>query len=395
MSDTPTKLFGRNTAEQNRKVLESRLWKSTDEKEMVEDMKKKFGVDIRDSKAFPIMESSFSWKKVRQQLREADSAGSFSQVLRAGVQAIVNSMYQTVPTTFEEWTHTMPSSKDTELYAPLHGIKFPREVGRQEKYPEVRAAGLDIKLTNRKYGTMYPIERELLEDDQTGQFSKQAGILGEYAKQVLEVLCYAKLASVASMKYDDLSVPVSETKPSDEATYPWSTALVGGGKTRPAAYGALSQANIQSGFIALMNQLNLLGLKMSVQPDRLLISPRYNFDLAVLLHSSYYPSGAAAAGNVGGAFAINPIQGIADKTVSRFMFDNTGSVNADSKAWYLVDSKKPWFVCQVREAAVVEQENPASGLSFDSDVIRFKVRIRANADHIDPRFAWQGSDGSV
>ena len=389
------KLAGKNTAEQNRKVLEGRTWKSEAEKEMKEDMQRKFGVDVTDPKAFPIMEAGFSFKKMRQQLREADAASSFPQVLRAGVQAIVNSMYQSVPTTFEDWAHVIPSTKDTELYAPLHGLAFPQEVGRQEKYPETRAAGLDIKLSNRKYGTMYPIERELLDDDQTGQFQKQAGLLGEYAKQVLEVLAYAKLASVSGMKYGNLSIPTTETQPSTESTYPWSTALVGGGANRPSSFGALSQANIQAGFIAMMNQLNLLGLKMSVNPDRLLISPHYNFDLSVLLHSAYYPSGAAAAGNVGGAFAINPIQGIADKTVSRFMFDHNGSVSADSKAWYLMDSKKPWFIVQVREAAVVEQENPTAGLSFDSDVIRFKVRTRANADHIDPRFAWQGSNGSV
>jgi hypothetical protein len=134
---------------------------------------------------------------------------------------------------------------------------------------------------------------------------------------------------------------------------------------------------------------------MNVQPDKLLISPHYTFDLSVLLNSGYYPSGAATAGNTGGAFAINPIEGIADKVVSRFMFDQNGSVSADSKAWYLVDSKVPWFVVQVREAAVVEVEQPQSGQSFDRDVVRFKLRTRANADFIDPRYAWQGSDGSV
>lgn len=81
--------------------------------------------------------------------------------------------------------------------------------------------------------------------------------------------------------------------------------------------------------------------------------------------------------------------------MSRFVFDNSGSVNNDSKAWYLLDSKVPAFIVQVREAAVVELENPASGMSFDRDVVRFKVRTRANADFIDPRFFWQGSDGSV
>jgi hypothetical protein len=40
-------------------------------------------------------------------------------------------------------------------------------------------------------------------------------------------------------------------------------------------------------------------------------------------------------------------------------------------------------------------ENPQSGRSFDSDTIRFKATTRFNADFIDPRFFWAGSNGSV
>ncbi len=77
------------------------------------------------------------------------------------------------------------------------------------------------------------------------------------------------------------------------------------------------------------------------------------------------------------------------------MFNQLGSVNSDSKAWYITDSTKPWFVLQMREAASVSQENPLAGESFDRDILRWKMRVRLNADFIDPRFAWQGSDGTT
>ena len=388
------KLTFRNTSEENRSILNEKLWASEDEQALVESMKRNFGVDPRDAKDFPVASRNFSWKKMHQKLTEADSLSLYPQVLRAGVQNIVNSMYETVPTTFEEWAHTVNSTKQEELYAPLQGINFPGQVGEGEIYPEVNSAGLDIKLRNNKYGTLFAVSRELLDDDQTGQFQKMSGLLGQYAKQVLEVLAYGKLASVSNMSYGNIKIPVSETKPSTESSYPWSTALVGGGATKGASYGALNQANIQSAFIALMNQKNLLGLKMQVQPDTIICSPHYNFDLKTLLHSAYYPTGATA-GATGGAFSINPIEGIAKPVVSRFVFDQNGSVNADSKAWFVADSKVPAFVVQIREAAVVELENPASGMSFDRDTVRFKVRIRANADFIDPRFFFIGSDGSV
>jgi len=388
------KIGFKNTVEENRAIMSEKLWASEDEQALIESMKRTFGVDPRDSKAFPVLERSFSWKKTKQKLAEADQMGAFPAVLRAGVQTIVNSAYETVATTFEQWTHTVNSNRQEELYAPLQGVGFLSQIGENEIYPEVGAAGLDIKLRNRKYGTLFSVSKELLEDDQTGQFQKQSALLGQYAKQVLEVLCYGKLASVSNMKYVNMSVPKSETQPDDEASYPWSTSMVGGGSNRPASYGALNQANIQSAFIALMNQKNKLGLKMSVQPDAIIASPYAKYDLSVLLHSAYYPTGATA-GATGGAFSINPIEGIANPIISRFVFDNTGSVNNNSKAWYLLDSKAPAFVAQIREAAVVELENPASGMSFDRDVIRFKVRIRGNADFIDPRFFYIGNDGSV
>jgi len=385
-----------NLRETNTKKLEKHLLECPEIREFREGMKAKHGFDpMTDTEKFPVMKEGFSWKKLESKLREADAAGSFQQFLRAGVQAITNGMYMATPTTFEDWVTVVPSSKDTELYAPMHGIAFPSEVGPSQVYPEVGAAALDMQLKNRKFGSIYAIERELLNDDQVGVFQQQAGMLGQYMKILQEVWVYGKLASESAMSYQALSIPVSETKPSYETNYPWSTALRGGGANRPAAYAALGQAAIQNAFIALANQKNLQGIKMSVAPSRILASFKYRFDLAVLLNSGYYPSGAAAAGATGGAFAINPIQGIADVSYSRYMFSNAGTPSADSKAWYLIDDSKPWFVMQVREGVTVETEAPNAGESFNRDHVRFKARSRFNADHIDPRFAWKGSDGSI
>jgi len=384
----------------NEKVIRECLYEAGEAKNLSETMKRRFKLDIFDHKAFPVREGKFSWKKLREkldaELSEADSASSFVQFLRAGIQNITAGAYESVKTTYEDWVTVVQSSRDTELYAPMHGVAFPRKVGSQMHYPQVGAAALDIKLKNYKYGSMFEVEHELLEDDQTGSFGRLAGQLGEYLKLLCEVLVYGKLAgNLAGLKYLDYESDLSETKPSDEATYPWSTALRGGGRNRPAAFGALLQANIQEAIIALMEQKNLLGIKMQVNPDRFLIGPKLSFDLAVLLNSAYYPSGAAAAGAVGGAFAINPLKGIADVTVSRYMPTSVGPSYDASKAWYLIDSRKPWFVLQMREAISIVQENPQAGESFERDVIRFKARARKNADHLDPRFAWQGNDGSV
>ena len=384
--------------ESNQATIKKILTDSEDMKKFRESFQGSHGIDPLDAEKFPVNKPGFSWKKLKERLvnmKEADAASSYVQFLRAGVQSIVNSMYESTPTTFEDWVTVTPSSRDTELYAPLHGVSFPSQVGPSVPYPELGSAALDIKLQNRKFGSIYSIQKELLDDDQSGQFAKQASIMGEYMKLVQEVWVYGKLASVSGgCKYQGLSVPVSETKPSTESNYPWSTAFTGGGANKPSSYGAFNQANLQTGIYSLMGQKNLLGIIMQVSPNRILISPKNQFDASVLLNSSYYPTGATA-GSTGGAFAINPIKGIADLTVVRYMFDNTGAVNPQSKAWFLVDDSKPWFIMQMREAVIVEQENPASGVSFEKDEIRFKTRSRFNADFVDPRFAWIGNDGSV
>lgn len=388
-------LYSKSNKEQSRDAIKRAMWKSDGEMALRESIRRDLGVDIADPEAFPAHKSSFDWTAARAKLREADGVTTQTQLLRAGIQSAINaSLYETVDTTWSDWAHTVTSTKMEELYAPLHGIGFPSQVGEGEQYPEVSALGLDIKLQNKKFGSMYPATAELVNDDQTGQVQRMAALMGEYAAQLVEVWSYGKLASVAGMSYAGIQVPVSETQPADEASYPWSTALVGGGKTRPAAYGAFNQGNIQAGMTALMNQLNLLGLKMSVRPDRILISPKFRFDAAVLLNSGFYPTGATA-GATGGAFSVNPLAGIADLTVSRFMFDQSGSVNADSKRWVICDSSKPAFVVQMRTPAEVSVENPNSGDSFNKDVVRFKMTTRFNSDFIDPRFFWLGSDGSV
>lgn len=396
MSDSKIELTRRNTVEANQKTKERAVWGSPEMKEMRESVKTKHNIDMRDAAKMPMgIDAGFSWSEFKNKvMRETNSASANTQLLRAGVQTAVNNLYPAVKTTYEQWTHVIASGRDTELYAPLNALTFLEETGEGERYAESSVIGLDIKLRNKKFGQMFPVSFELIDDDQTGQFAQKVSDMAEYAAQLMEVYAYGKLNSIAAgSKYANLIVPASETKPSYESVYPWSTALKGGGATKSTA-AAMSQASIQSAFTALEEQLNLQGLKMAVNPDKILSGPFNRWTLATLLNSNFYPSGAAAAGNVGGALAVNVLQGIAEPVISRFMFDNLGA-SANSKAWYVCDSSKPAFIVQLREAAKVTQENPETGAGFERDIYRWKLTVRGNADFIDPRFFFQGSDGSV
>lgn len=397
MSEDTIKLSRRNSVEQNKKVIEKALWTSPEMIEFRESIKARHNVDMKSAADFPTASPDFSWSKFKKKImRETNSASANTQLLRAGVQTAVNNLYPAVPVTYDKWAHVIQSNKDTELYAPLNALTFLGEIGEGEKYLESSVVGLDIKLRNKKFGQMFPVSMELIDDDQTGQFAQKVGDMADYAAQLWEVYCLGKLASpTGGCTYGGLTVPVSETKPSTESAYPWSTSLTGGGSTKPSSYAALTQATMQAAFTALENQLNLQGLKMAVSPDSILCGPFYRWTVATLLNSNFYPSGAAAAGAIGGALAINVLQGIANPVISRFMFDQNGSANSNSARWIIADSSKPAFICQVREAAKVVQEDPTSGAAFERDVLRWKLTVRGNADFIDPRFFYQGSDGSA
>lgn len=382
--------------ERNEKVRTKHLYENKEIKALRENLIRKFGVDpVKDTKTFPFAEGRVDYKALQYKLEEADSSSSFTQFLRAGLNQIMIGAYQATPITYTDWATAISTDKDTEIFAPNQGVGFPREIPRQGKYPEVSMAALDIELKMKKFGSMHAVEMELDSDDKSGTVSQQISLLGEYIGILKEVYIMGKLASVSGMKFQDLIIPISETKPTSEANYPWSQSLVGGGKNRPASYGGLIQANVQAGIIGLMNQKNLQGIKMLVNPKRLLIGPQYKFDASVLLNSSFYPSGAASAGNVGGAFSVNELKGLLDLTVSRYMFKNDGTVNGDSTAWYILDDSKPFFVCVDRTPISTEMEAPNSGDHFERDLHRAKASCRFNADFLDPRFAWQGDDGSV
>lgn len=384
--------------ERNQAVIKKQLLENEETKKLVKYFEKRFPGEnpLSDLEKWNFVEGKVDLNALEQRLMEADLSSTFPQFLRAGINQITNSWYENTDVTYNEWVNTVPSSMATELYTPNHGPGFPKQVGEGELYPEVSVVAMDLSLRNWKYGTMLPVSKELMNDDKSGSMQRQIGMIGEYMATLTEVLCYAKLGGVAST-YQQFQIPATETQPSYEANWPYASSSApfqGGGFNRPTSYTILSQGAIQSGLIGLAGQKNLQGILMQVDPKKIIVSWRYRYDLSVLLNSAFYPSGASAAGVTGGAFAVNPIQGILDPVFARYMFTNLGAVDPQSYAWYIADAGKG-FLHQMHTPVSVEQENPSSGESFNRDIFRYKASTRQNADYIDPRFFWRGNDGSV
>jgi hypothetical protein len=409
-SDGSTGSVLRNTRlrESNRSLVRKMM--ESAQRAMAETLKRAYKVDVTNKKMFPFWDEesqtanvNFRQTKFREavynlcyQLREANAEGALQQFLRAQINTITNGYYNLVETVHESIYQVVPSKMFIELYAPMYRGDVPRQVVRGQTYPEGRIVGEDIQLRNRKFGIIYPFERELWEDDQSGMVAQRSADGGEQMRILKDAWAFQKFIGTAGA-YGDDPIPACETVPSDEtAGWPWlpsSTPFVGGGFNRPASYGAMTPALIQAGDLQLMQQLDKLGNKMLVNPNTLLVGTSNKFSARTLLNSEWYPTttsvkvggGTGADTTIGGTFARNVMEGLYNLVVARFL---------PVKAWSIGEAGKGW-VFQQRTPLEVTQENPQSGPAFSADEFRFKVRERWNCDAIEPRFWWLGNDGTI
>lgn len=365
---------------------------------LVESLKESYGIDLaaKDAKGvavFNFTHPRFSWTKAREaaykvaaKMKEANAEAVFGQLLRAGVSNVANTWYELVETNHEQIGATAVSNKAIELYAPLHRGAIPRRVLRGEKFPETKVQGLDIQIVNEKFGAIVGFERELFDDDQTGQIASRAKDIGENMRILEDAWFFTRFIGAAGSYAGDV-IPAS-------ATYStvWSTALSGGGSNKLGSYSAFSSANVQALDLLLMKQLDLLGNKMLVSPNTLLTGTDLKFAARTLLNSEWYPStsamgvaGTGASTGVGASYAKNVLDGLYNLVVSRFL---------PSKAYALGEAGKG-IIFQRRDPLEVVQENPASGAAFSQDEFRFRSRARWEPDWIDPRFWALGNDGTV
>jgi hypothetical protein len=347
--------------------------KRTAESYGIKDYKNVLNMQRADFSVRKFMEGAYA---VSRKLNEAQAELAFGQLLRAGVQQTFNDIYQAVEVTYPVAVREVASNKRQEFYAPLERVGFPKRVGAQDSFPETNFKGLDIEMINHKIGLMIAFERELLDDDMTGQVVSRASQLGENSRLYEEAYVWARLCNDTTATLDGEALPVSVTY----AT-PYSTTGIhatGLGKNA-LADGRLSQSQIQAAWILAKKMLDQSGRPMVVAPKVMAVSPQDLFFAEVLLNSAQNPSATSTAtgdaGKVGSIMGINPIKNLVGVVSSRFIRDY---------AALLIDNKG--FAFQRRDPIEVMQENPQSGPAFSQEVFRYKTRSRWEADFIDPKF---------
>ncbi len=350
----------------------------------------------------------YSYRKLRtfanehyRDLNEANAAQAFGQLFRVGIQLNANNWYIRKPTTWQVYMQEEASSNRQEFYAPLFGSALPQQTGAGEPYTETRVTGQDIEIINLKWMGGESFDRELFDDDQTGQIRSRMQKLGEGQRVLEEVYAAARMndkaasqtiagVTVAKSRWTGVnSVGTAISKPFDLAIY---DATHG---NRPASFLQLSMPSFKVARVALLNAKDPLGVKIAVDARCLLISSQDTDNAAVMANSEFYPTGlgrgtetagTAVAGFAGQVFSKNPmLTAMIEPVVNNYLPD---------WAWLLGEAKKgPVF--QRRDPMEVTQEMPNSGQSFNTDTIRYRTRSRWEQEWVDPRFWYQGNDGSV
>jgi hypothetical protein len=344
-----------------------------------EDRAAHHAVALREAAAVLPGADRIDWKNTRRlsvkKLREAVAESAFPTVLRAGVQNFLFDAYEQVAVVYPDLVRVVNSDKFEELYAPLYGAELPKQVNPSQKFEDSRLAGLDKRLRNIKFGRMLTVERELVEDDQTGQIMQKAGTMGERIRYVEEL---AVMNAILAATYN---------------------ATIGNVANNGSGEG-LSQAALENATVALQLMKDPLGQLIMTQPDTLLVSPSDEFNAAKLLQSALQPSvpgaagqtaSTASSGGTGWTMTMNPLQGLYSLKVSRFLPSSlsvTKGLDGVHGAAILLQSKKS-LVFQDRSALEVAQEATNAGESFNRDQYRWRTRRRFNTAMIESRYAFR------
>ena len=334
-------------------------------------------------------------------LREGTAETTWGQLLRVGVQAMAadHFAWAGTETIYQDIVEERPSNKYAEFYAPMYGGQLPKPVERSGRYASSYFKGTDSMLINQKFGRLYEFEKELWEDDKTGQIRQKSQDIGMGMRIVQEMWFSGRLTGVATNFQEDLYVPAPAI-----VTTVYDVNLFGTGIGNKAANAGtrLGQSALEAASVNMMQARDPLKNLLLTKMDTLIVSVDDMFNAAKLINSTLQPTipglatqaiggttvtaGQATSGVLGGTIGyvntINPLYGLYKLKVGRYI---------PHYHWYLGQAKKG-LILQTRSPLEIIQENPSAGESFGRDVLVFKSSARWQIDWIEGNnyFWYQG-----
>ena len=353
-------------------------------------------------------------KEESQRLKESNSETALGFLLRKGIQTVANDYYNVAPQVWRNYCEVVSSNAVAEWYAPLFPTTIADEVDRGGRFPDSAVTGENLHLVNKKFGRIVAFDRELFDDDQTGQIKG-------YSRHLTESIAVAESVYAAfrflgtERTYANLTVTASQYATTDingtAISTPWSETMYGSSLgNRPSTYGVLNIGRLKQAITTSILAVDPNQNKLIVNLNTLLSSAQDTVNGNMLLSPGGYPgvvgqsdttaatnpvlgattSAAGAnqgvlAGYPGGWTTPNPFAGMGiTHVVERYLPD-----------WAWAVGEKKGFIFQERDGLEITQEGTNTGSHFNFDSIRFRSRKRFEVDHTAPRLWYLGNDGTV
>lgn len=290
----------------------------------------------------------------------------FGDLLEPGFREIFDDKFKEVPMVMEQVFHVNDSSKQDENDSAVSGF------GLLTLTPPGGAISYEdpVQMYNKtythlKYTKGFKITRELYEDDQYNIIRKKPAALGRAARRTAE----NEAAQVLNRAFNS-----SYTGGDGEELCSTSHDRSDGGTAQSNASATgitLTEPNLETGRLAMRNQLDDKGMKIDVSADTIIVPISLEKTAHLIVDSALRQGTADNDANFyKGTLKIIP------------WIYLTSTTN-----WFLVDSKAHelnWF-WRVRPEFKQDE-------SFDTDVALFKCRERFSAGWSDWRGVW-GSKG--
>lgn len=295
----------------------------------------------------------------------ASLRANFGDLLEPGLRKLFDDKWSEIPEVFSSIFHVNSSENDTERDSAVTGFGILTQTaeGGAISY-EDPIQMYDVSYVHLKYTKGFKVSEELYEDDRYNVINKKPQALARAARRTAEYL--------ASQVFNN----AFSSGTGGDAKYLCSTAhpRADGGTAQSNASSTgitLTEANLNTGLLAMRGQLDDKGMKIMAKASTLLVPPALEKD-AQIITKSQLRSGSADND-------YNYYQGML-KVVS---WDWLSS----STAWFLIDGslhELNWFW---RVKPEFKQDN-----SFDTGYALFKTRMRCSKGWSDWRGVW-GSAG--
>lgn len=271
------------------------------------------------------------------------------------------------PGMWKDLATVVQSTQASEEYGWLSQVPVMREWIDERKVTALGEYGFALK--NKKWESTIGFEREVLEDDQTGnvkvrilQMVEQA--YGHYDKLIFELIADGEVG-----------------KSYDGAAF-YGTHNSGGTTFTNLGEAALSAEALEAAIATMMRIPLDNGEPAMVKPTHLLVPPELWWTAKRLVHSAMSPEVGT------GQNAINPLFGELIPVASPRLSSNT--------EWHLLDNShavRP-FVLQQRIAPELHALDGTEGVTetdFLRDIYLYGIRARHNAGYGLPHFAYKST----